>query len=209
MSREYGYIRVSTKEQNLDRQIEAMIATGIKPEFIFQDKQSGKDFERPEYQLVKRLLQPGDTLFVKELDRLGRNADQIKKEWQEIIDKGAYIVVLDMPMLDTRQYKNGMEKVITNIILELLSYIAEMERDKIRKRQAEGIAAAKSQGKHLGRPKVELPAEFSKYYNLWKEEKITATEAYKALKLASTTFYRLVKKYEAGEFSVGKHKKSN
>jgi DNA invertase Pin-like site-specific DNA recombinase len=194
--REYGYIRVSTKEQNLDRQFKSMIDAGVKEELIFEEKQSGKDFDRPQYQLIKKILQKGDTLFIKELDRLGRNADQIKEEWKAITDKGSNIVVLDMPILDTRQYKNGMEKVITNIVLELLSYMAEREREKIKVRQAEGIAAAKAKGKLLGRPHATYPKEFTKHYEQWKSGEITAVKAMELLSMKRTTFYKLVKQYE-------------
>lgn len=197
--REYGYIRVSTKDQNLDRQFRAMIDAGVKEELIFEERQSGKDFDRPQYQLIKKILQEGDTLFIKELDRLGRNADQIKQEWKAITDKGTNIVVLDMPILDTRQYKNGMEKVITNIVLELLSYMAEMEREKIKVRQAEGIAAAKQKGKHLGRPQATFPKEFTKYYKQWKSGEITAVKAMELLSLKRTTFYKLVNQFETNK----------
>ena len=138
--RKYGYIRVSSKEQNPARQEDALLKAGVEKDYIFIDKMSGKNFDRPEYQLVKRLLKEDDVLFIKDLDRLGRNHRKIKEEWKEItMDIGADIVVLDMDLLDTRKFKDGMEKLISNIVLELLSYMAEKEREKINKRQAEGI----------------------------------------------------------------------
>ena len=149
----FAYIRVSAKDQNEARQLEALKGLGINDRDIFIDKQSGKDFDRPKYQALKATLRKGDTLFIKELDRLGRNADEIKREWYDITQEiGAYIVVLDMPVLDTRPKQNGMadmEKLISNIVLELLSYMAQKERDNIRTRQAEGIAAARKEGKRF------------------------------------------------------------
>lgn len=198
--REYGYIRVSSKEQNLERQRKAMIEQGIDEKLIFADTVSGKNFNRPDYQLLKRVIRKGDTLYIKELDRLGRNADMIKNEWKELTDTGINIVVLDMPILDTRQYKAGMEKVISNIVLELLSYIAEKERQSIRKRQAEGIAAAKAKGKHLGRPKATRPAEFEEYYKkVYINKELSAVQAIKGMNLTKTTFYKLKNEYEKEE----------
>ena len=197
MGRKYGYTRVSSQDQNLDRQHKAMIDAGIEDNLIFEDKISGKDFDRPAYKLVKRVINKGDILFIKELDRLGRNADMIKEEWKELINKGVYIVVLDMPILDTRQYKAGMEKVISNIVLELLSYMAEQEREKIRKRQKEGIAAAKAAGKHLGRPPLETPDNFEEYYKkVYVNNEITAVQAMEELELTKTKFYDFKKEYE-------------
>ncbi|MFW6029866.1 MAG: recombinase family protein [Halanaerobiales bacterium] len=196
--REYGYIRVSSKNQNPERQIVAMKKAGIKEDHIFIDKLSGKDFNRPEYILLtKKILREGDTLYIKELDRLGRNADKIKDEWKVLTDKGVNIVVLDMPILDTRQYKNGMEKVITNIVLELLSYIAEQEREKIRKRQKEGIAAAKARGQQIGRPSLKMPDNFGEYYKkVYIDNKMTAVNAMEELGLKKTKFYDFKKEYE-------------
>ena len=197
MGRKYGYARVSSKDQNLDRQHKAMIDAGVEDNLIFEDKISGKDFDRPAYKLVKRVIDKGDILFIKELDRLGRNADMIKEEWKELINKGVYIVVLDMPILDTRQYKAGMEKVISNIVLELLSYMAEQEREKIRKRQKEGIAAAKAAGKHLGRPPLEMPDNFEEYYKkVYINNEITAVKAMEELELTKTKFYDFKKEHE-------------
>lgn len=197
INRTMGYIRVSSKDQNVDRQMEAMIKEGIHDRDIFIDKQSGRDFNRDKYQAMKNVLRPGDTLFVKELDRLGRNAQEIKDEWEDITQNiGADIVVMDMPALDTRQFKSGLEKLISSIILELLSYMAQNEREKILDRQREGITAAKNAGKYLGRPKLPLPEEFEHLYQEWKSGNITAAAAMRQMKMSSTTFYRRVTAYE-------------
>ncbi|MEK3733790.1 recombinase family protein [Paenibacillus sp. FSL M8-0334] len=197
--KQFGYIRVSAKDQNEARQIEAMKAIGIDDRDIFIDKQSGKDFDRPQYQaLTNGILRQGDTLFIKELDRLGRNAEEIKKEWQRITQEiGAHIVIIDMPILDTRQYKNGLEKVISSIVLELLSYMAEREREMINRRQGEGIAEAKKKGVVFGRPKVSITDGFKQAYSEWRQGKITAVEAMKRVDMKPNTFYRRVKEYES------------
>lgn len=196
--KQFGYIRVSSKDQNEARQLEAMTSLGIDDRDLFIDKQSGKNFDRPQYQaLTNGVLREGDTLFIKELDRLGRNADEIKKEWQRITQEiGAHIVIIDMPILDTRQYKNGLEKVISSIVLELLSYMAEREREMINRRQAEGIAEAKKDGVVFGRPKVSITDEFKQAYSEWKQGSITAVEAMKRVEMKPNTFYRRVKEYE-------------
>ena len=195
--RKYGYIRVSSKEQNPARQKDALLKAGVEEDYIFTDKMSGKDFDRPEYQLIKRLLKEDDVLFTKDLDRLGRNYRKIKEEWKEItMDIGADIVVLDMDLLDTRKFKNGMEELISNIILELLSYMAEKERKKIRRRQREGIEKARKDGVHLGRPKIEVD-DFSYYYNqVYDKEEMTAVEAMEELDISKSTFYRRKSEYE-------------
>ncbi|MEE4565908.1 recombinase family protein [Paenibacillus polymyxa] len=195
--RHYGYIRVSTKDQNEARQLEAMQDLGIMERDYFIDKKSGKNFNRPQYQALKSVLRKGDILFIKELDRLGRNAEEIKREWQDITQEiGAHIVILDMPILDTRQYHNGLEKVISSIVLELLSYMAEREREKINGRQAEGIAAAKNNGVVFGRPKQEISDDFITVYEEWKQGSITAVEAMRYVEMKPNTFYRRVKEYE-------------
>jgi DNA invertase Pin-like site-specific DNA recombinase len=195
--RKYGYIRVSSKEQNPARQEDALLKAGVEKDYIFTDKMSGKDFDRPEYQLIKRLLKEDDVLFIKDLDRLGRNYRMVKEEWKEItMDIGADIVVLDMDLLDTRKFKNGMEELISNIILELLSYMAEKEREKINKRQAEGIKKAREEGIHLGRPKIEVD-NFEYYYDrVYIKEEMTAVEAMEELDISKSTFYRRKSEYE-------------
>lgn len=197
--KQFGYIRVSSKDQNEARQLEAMKSLGINDRDLFIDKQSGKNFDRPQYQaLTNGIMREGDTLFIKELDRLGRNADEIKREWQRITQEiGAHIVIIDMPILDTRQYKNGLEKVISSIVLELLSYMAEREREMINKRQAEGIAEAKKDGVVFGRPKVSITDEFKQIYGEWKQGSLTAVEAMKRVDMKPNTFYRRVKEYES------------
>jgi DNA invertase Pin-like site-specific DNA recombinase len=195
--RHYGYIRVSTKDQNEARQLEAMQDLGIMERDYFIDKKSGKNFDRPQYQALKSVLRKGDILFIKELDRLGRNAEEIKREWQDITQEiGAHIVILDMPILDTRQYHNGLEKVISSIVLELLSYMAEREREKINGRQTEGIAAAKNNGVVFGRPKQAISDDFITVYEEWKQGSITAVEAMRRVEMKPNTFYRRVKEYE-------------
>ncbi|MCR8982453.1 recombinase family protein [Brevibacillus laterosporus] len=202
LAREYAYVRVSAKDQNEDRQRKAMEDIGIKPEFIFVDKASGKDFERPDYKLLKRVLQAGDTVFIKEIDRFGRNKQEILKEWQWMVENKIDVVVVDMPILDTRKYKElgGVGQLITDIILQLFSWLAEEERTKIKQRQLEGIAAAKSKGKHLGRPKIVLTKEQQKkideLYFRWKKREITAVYFMNELGLKKNTFYNVMKEYE-------------
>ena len=200
MGKIFGYARVSSKEQNLDRQIDALREYGITDERdIVIDKVSGKDFNRNGYKLLTtQLLRPGDTLVIKELDRLGRNMDQIKKEWNALIQRDINIIVIDTPILNTSG-KTDLEKtLISNIVFELLSYMAEKEREKIRQRQAEGIKALKDRngGKGIGRPKTDIPNNFEEVYNSWKAGSITAKVAMEQLNLKRTTFYKLVKEHE-------------
>lgn len=200
MGKVFGYARVSSKEQNLDRQIEALKEFGITDERdIIIDKASGKDFNREGYKLLTtQLLRPGDTLVIKELDRLGRNMKQIKEEWNNLLKKDININVIDTPILNTSG-KTDLEKtLISNIVFELLSYMAEKEREKIRQRQAEGIKALKDKnnGKGIGRPKTDRPSNFEEVYNEWKAGSITAKVAMEKLGLKRTTFYSLVKEYE-------------
>jgi DNA invertase Pin-like site-specific DNA recombinase len=199
LARKYGYVRVSDKEQNEDRQIIAMKENNIDDALIFIEKHSGKDFARPQYQLLKRIMQKGDILYIKSLDRFGRNKQQILNEWHEITKvKEIEIVVLDMPLLDTTKFKdlNGLENLIQDIVLQVLSWLAEDERKKIRERQREGIDAAKIKGKHMGRPKICIPNDFEKFYTEWKNGNTTATQCIKDLNLKRTSFYKLVKQYE-------------
>jgi DNA invertase Pin-like site-specific DNA recombinase len=192
VARKFGYIRVSDKDQNEDRQIVAMKENNIDDGLIFIEKQSGKDFSRPQYQLLKRVMQKGDILYIKSLDRFGRNKQQILDEWHELTKtKGIEIVVLDMPLLDTTKFKelNGLETLIQDIVLQVLSWLAEDERKRIRERQREGIAAAKLKGKHLGRPKMSYPDCFEMFYTAWKNGSITATQCMKELNMKRTSFY--------------------
>ena len=185
----YGYIRVSSKDQNEDRQRIAMRETGVDAKNIFMDKQSGKDFERPGYKRVLRKLKTDDTLIIKSIDRLGRNYDEILEQWRIITkEKRAAIVVLDMPLLDTRQGRDLTGTLIADIVLQLLSYVAQAERDFIRQRQAEGIAAAKANGVRFGRRPLERPAEFEQLCGEWIRGKLSSREAAKRLNVSQQTF---------------------
>ena len=191
----YGYVRVSTKEQNIDRQLVDMYAQGLNDKTIFIDKQSGKDFERDEYQKLKKKLKSGDLLVIKSIDRLGRNYDMIIDEWRTLVnDMNVDIQVLDMPLLDTRtEGKNLVGKFISDIVLQILSFVAENERENIKKRQAEGIRIAKEKGKHLGRPKLKLPKNFTIIANQYKKKEITLAEALSSLKMNRSSFYKKLK----------------
>ena len=191
----YGYVRVSTKEQNIDRQLVEMYAQGLNDKTIFIDKQSGKDFERDEYQKLKKILKSGDLLIIKSIDRLGRNYDMIIDEWRALVnDMNVDIQVLDMPLLDTRtEGKNLVGKFISDIVLQILSFVAENERENIKKRQAEGIRIAKEKGKHLGRPKLKLPKNFTIIANQYKKKEITLAEALSSLNMNRSTFYKNLK----------------
>lgn len=198
--KKYGYVRVSTREQHEDRQVEAMLQNGILKERIFIDKQSGKDFDRVEYQTLKRILKdsPNSLLVIHSIDRLGRNYKDITKEWQELTTEcKADIKVLDMPLLDTTRYKDLLGSFISDLILQVLSFVAEQERNNIRKRQSEGIATAKAQGKHLGRPKLDINKElFENVYKEWKSGVITGVQAMNKANMKKTSFYKNVKEYE-------------
>ena len=193
----YGYVRVSTKEQNIDRQLVEMYAQGLNDKTIFIDKQSGKDFERDEYQKLKKKLKSGDLLIIKSIDRLGRNYDMIIDEWRTLVnDMNVDIQVLDMPLLDTRtESKNLVGKFISDIVLQILSFVAENERENIKKRQAEGIRIAKEKGKHLGRPKLKLPKNFTIIADQYKKKEITLAAALSSLKMNRSTFYKNLKFY--------------
>ncbi|MDJ8959864.1 recombinase family protein [Clostridium perfringens] len=197
-SKMYGYARVSSKEQSLERQIKALEEYGVNLRDIITDKQSGKDFNRDGYKTLKeQLLREGDILVIKELDRLGRHMEQIKEEWEELQKKGINIVVIDTPIINTEGKSNLEKTLISNIVFELLSYMAEKERNKIKQRQAEGIANAKAKGKHLGRPKAEYPGNFKEVYKKWKAKDITGVKAMELMELKKNTFYNLVKRYES------------
>ena len=196
-NRIYGYCRVSDKDQNESRQIKAVTEAGVDERFILLDKQSGKDFDRPQYKILKNALREGDLLIIKSIDRLGRNYREIIKEWQDITqDIKADIKVLDMSMLDTTLHKDLLGTFISDLILQVLAHVAEQERVNIKTRQAEGILVAKLQGKHLGRPKATFPEGFNEVYVRWKKEEITAKRAMQELNLRTTTFYKLVKQHE-------------
>lgn len=198
--RVFGYARVSSKEQNLTRQME-QLKQYVPEENILTDKASGKDIERPAYQALKGALglRQGDTLLVTSLDRLSRNKEHIKQELQWFRDKGVRLKILDLPtsLIEVPEGQEWIVEMINNILIEVLASMAEQERLTIRKRQREGIDAAKRKGKHLGRPKIKIPEQFSEVYSLWKEQEITAKEAMKQLGLSSSSFYRMVKNYES------------
>jgi DNA invertase Pin-like site-specific DNA recombinase len=200
INRVYGYIRISSKDQNIIRQMEALINSGVEERYIFIDKQSGKDFNRPQWLVLKNALREGDLLIIKSIDRLGRNYKEIISEWQEITEKiKTDVKILDMPLLDTTYKKDLLGNFISNLILQVLSYVAQQEREFIKKRQEEGIRIAKAQGKHLGRPKAVYPENWQEIYVDWKDNKITAKKAMELLKLKTTTFYKLVNQYNKGE----------
>ena len=191
---DYGYARVSTREQNEQRQIIALTQFGLSEKCIYVDKQSGRDFERPQYRRLVRRLRDGDTLVVKSIDRLGRNYEEILKQWRIITkEKAADIVVLDMPLLDTRKSRDLTGTLIADIVLQLLSYVAQTEREFIRQRQAEGIAAAKRNGVKFGRKPMERPAAFGVLQKQWQDQQISARAAAKQLGITHSTFLRWTK----------------
>ena len=193
----YGYVRVSSRDQNEDRQLMAFKALRIPEKNIYLDKQSGKDFERPQYRKMVRKLKKDDLLYIKSIDRLGRNYAEILEQWRLLTkEKGIDIVVLDMPLLDTRRGKDLMGTFLSDIVLQVLSFVAENERSNIRQRQAEGIAAAKAKGVKFGRPPKPLPENFHNLYQKWKSGKITGTAAAKACGMPLSTFRYRAKKYE-------------
>ena len=189
----YGYVRVSSRDQNEERQIIAMHEFGVDDKQIYMDKQSGKDFERPQYRKLMRKIKTGDTLVIKSIDRLGRNYDEILVQWRFITkQKQVAIVVLDMPLLDTRQNRDLTGTLIADIVLQLLSYVAQTERDFIKQRQKEGIAAAKARGVLFGRTPMERPADYDQIKASWFQEKISAREAGRRLGVTHKTFLRWV-----------------
>ncbi len=198
----YGYIRVSTREQNEDRQLIALKEVGVLEKNIFTDKQSGKDFNRPQYKKLVRKLKKDDLLYIKSIDRLGRNYEEILQQWRVLTkEKGIDIVVLDMPLLDTRRGKDLMGTFLSDIVLQVLSFVAENERTTIKQRQAEGIAAAKAKGIRFGRPPKPLPQNFHKFYQKWKEGEITGTAAAEFCGMALSTFRYRAEIYEKAKLS--------
>lgn len=193
----YGYVRVSTKDQNEDRQLIALHELGLSDKNIYVDKQSGKDFNRPQYQKLLRKLRPGDLLYIKSIDRLGRNYEEIQNQWRVLTkEKGVDICIVDMPILDTRRGKDLLGTFISDLVLQLLSFVAENERTSIKQRQAEGIAAAKAKGVRFGRPPKPLPENFHSVYQQWKQGSITGTAAAKECGMALSTFRYRAEIYE-------------
>ena len=192
----YGYVRVSSTDQNEDRQLVAMLEKNIPQRNIYIDKQSGKDFERPQYKKLVKKLREGDLLYILSIDRLGRNYEDIQKQWRILTkDIGVDICVIDMPLLDTRNGKDLMGTFIADLVLQILSFVAQSERGNIKKRQAQGIAAAKAKGVKFGRPEVPMPDDFDKYIYKWDKGQITTLEILKKTGLTKSTFYRKVREY--------------
>ena len=193
----YGYIRVSSKDQKGDRQQIALKEVGVELPNIYVDKQSGKDFNRPQYKKMLRKLKKDDLLYIKSIDRLGRNYEEILQQWRILTkDKGVDIVVLDMPLLDTRRGKDLMGTFLSDIVLQVLSFVAENERTNIKQRQAEGIAATKAQGIKFGRPPLPLPDNFYEVHKAWRSKGITLKQAAEACNMPVGTFYGKARKFE-------------
>ncbi len=193
----YGYIRVSTKEQNEDRQLIALNEYNVSEKNIYMDKQSGKDFDRKQYKRMLRTVKENDLIIIKSIDRLGRNYAEILEQWRTITKiKKADIFVIDMPILDTRRGKDLMGTFLSDIVLQVLSFVAESERDNIKQRQAEGIAAAKAKGVKFGRPPKELPPNFMYVYKKWINKELSVKEAAEACNMPMTTFFYRAKKFK-------------
>lgn len=187
----FDYVRVSSTDQNEDRQMIALRQAGVPDENIYMDKMSGKDFNRPQYKKMVKRMKQGDLLYVLSIDRLGRNYDDIQNQWRILTKEiGIDVCVIDMPLLDTRQSKDLLGTFVADLVLQVLSFAAHNERDNIRKRQAEGIAAAKARGVHMGRPVIEAPQDFEEIVKAWEKKKITMEEAKKRCGMSETTFYR-------------------
>lgn len=193
--KEYGYVRVSSLDQNEERQMVEMRNIGIPEENIYKDKQSGKDFNRPMYQKMLRKLKKGDVLYILSIDRLGRNYEEIQSQWRYLTrEKEIDVSVIDMPLLDTRQGKDLMGTFIADLVLQILSFVAQSERENIRKRQLQGIAAAKAKGVRFGRPEKEIPSEFISLIRKWEQKKITLAEILNRCQISESTFYRRLRK---------------
>ncbi len=197
----YGYVRVSTREQNEARQLDALAPYEIPQKNLFVEKKSGKDFDRPVYKRLKKRLRSGDLLIVKSIDRLGRDYDEILEEWRHITKEiGADVLILDMPLLDTRTKGRDLTGTfIADLVLQILSYVAQTERENIRQRQMEGIAAAKRQGVKFGRPALPLPDNFNEIHKAWREKKLTLKQAAMECKMPAGTFYSKAVRLEKAE----------
>lgn len=192
----YGYVRVSSTDQNEERQMVALAEAGVPEKNIFMDKQSGKSFDRPQYKKLVKKLKSGDLLYVLSIDRLGRNYEEIQNQWRVITKEiGADICVLDMPLLDTRQGKDLMGTFIADLVLQILSFVAQSERENIKKRQEQGIAAAKAKGVRFGRPEIPLPDNFGKLVKDWEKKRISFEEVLKLCNMSEATFYRKLREY--------------
>ena len=196
MGKIYGYVRVSSTDQNEDRQMIAMSDNNVPNGNVYIDKQSGKDFERPQYKKLVKKLKEGDLLYILSIDRLGRNYEDIQKQWRILTkDIGIDICVIDMPLLDTRNGKDLMGTFIADLVLQILSFVAQSERENIKKRQAQGIAAAKAKGVKFGRPESPLPENFGKIIKNWDHGKISTADALKLCDMSASTFYRRRREY--------------
>lgn len=192
----YGYVRVSSTDQNEDRQMIALSEVGVPKKNIFMDKMSGKNFERPQYQKLLKKLKPGDLLYVLSIDRLGRNYEEIQNQWRIITkDKNVDVCVIDMPLLDTRQGKDLIGTFIADLVLQILSFVAQSERENIKKRQTEGIAAAKARGVRFGRPEKGVPDNFGSLIKQWEQKKLPIAEVLKQCNMSEATFYRCLREY--------------
>ena len=197
MTNIYGYVRVSSTDQNEERQLIALSEKNIPQKSIYIDKQSGKDFERPQYKRLVKRLKPGDLLYILSIDRLGRNYEEIQRQWRVLTkDIGIDICVIDMPLLDTRNGKDLMGTFIADLVLQILSFVAQSERENIKKRQAEGIAAAKAKGVKFGRPESPLPENFDKIIKDWDKGKLSTADALKLCNMSESTFYRRRREYK-------------
>ena len=192
----YGYARVSSQDQNEDRQMLALQAVGVPEERVYVDKQSGKDFERPQYRRLVRRLRAGDVVYILSIDRLGRNYEEIQRQWRNLTKEiGADICVIDMPLLDTRNGKDLMGTFIADLVLQILSFVAQSERENIKKRQAQGIAAAKARGVRFGRPEAPLPEDFPAIAAAWEQGKLPFAEAVRQCHVSEATFYRRLREH--------------
>lgn len=199
MSKIYGYVRVSSADQNEDRQMIEMQRMSVPPENIFIDKQSGKNFKRPNYKRLVRRLKEGDLLYILSIDRLGRNYEEIQNQWRILTkEKGIDIVVIDMQLLDTRQGKELMGTFIADLVLQILSFVAQSEREKIRKRQEQGIAAAKARGVRFGKTEKEVPDDFPRLVKAWEKKELPLSELLKKCDMSEATFYRKLREFQLG-----------
>lgn len=192
----YGYVRVSSTDQNEERQLIALREKGVDNKNVYMDKQSGKDFDRPQYKKLLRKMKQGDLLYILSIDRLGRNYEEIQSQWRVLTkEKGIDICVIDMPLLDTRQGKDLMGTFIADLVLQILSFVAQSERENIRKRQEQGIAAAKAKGVKFGRPEKEVPDNFARLVSDWEKKKIPLSEILKQCDMSEAAFYRRLREH--------------
>ena len=201
----YGYVRVSSTDQNEERQMIALAEVNVPSAHIFMDKQSGKDFDRPQYKKLVKRLRRGDLLYVLSIDRLGRNYDEIQNQWRILTKEiGIDVCVIDMPLLDTRRSKDLLGTFVADLVLQVLSFAAHNERDNIRKRQAEGIAAAKARGVHMGRPNKNVPDDFPEIVRQWEKKQLTIAEVMKRCDMCESTFYKKLREYRLIQKYQGK-----